>query len=164
MFEERGEGFVAGDGAKGIFDVGGDEDVCGFGDCEGAKVVNHLVGAGGEKGTVLVRAHGFDDRGFGDIQDKAGGQLEESFEHGNGSDALARLFGQWLDKAFGPELNGFRGDVAAGPSDRPKSDGFGAVWCFEKGGEVGVAPFGNARVGSMLEGLDAFGYSSRGDF
>ena len=54
--------------------------------------------------------------------------------------------------------------MTAGPCDRPQSDGLSAIWCFEKGGKVGVASLGNARVSGMFEGLDAFGHFGSGDF
>ena len=73
MFEERGKGPVPRNCTKGIFDVSGDKDICGFGNSKGAQVVNHFVSSSREQGSILVWADGLDDGGFGNVKDKTGG-------------------------------------------------------------------------------------------
>ena len=100
---------------------------------------------------------------FGDIKGEAGRNFEKGFKHGDWPDPFPGLFAEGFDETPGPDFECLVGYPARGPGYRPEAHCLGAIGSFQKSGEVSVSPSGVARVGSFLEGAEAFVDFGSGD-
>ena len=116
------------DGAEGILDVSGYEELVRCRQRHGPEVVHHAVSTTLHEGTILIWSNSLDDIGFGVVKDDAGGEFEENFKQSDWSDSAARLFAQGLDLSDEPEVGNMLWNGTPGPGKDPEPGRLDSVW------------------------------------